>query len=182
LPARRKATKEFLSSSEWELFRKEHIAADDRSCAILLVSYLDNCLHVLASKVLGPASSTKELLGDMMPLGTFSSRIKLARSLNVIPQAIYADLNRVRSIRNAFAHQLHGLSFDKNPIYDYAMTLATPASMVDPQQLAHSSWTPRQRFTLTCAVIASTCESYYYTRAEMIRASIESAEPVFPDA
>ena len=179
----KKQPKEFLNDADWERFRQEHTKADDRSCAILLAAYLDNCLHVLVSSALLHVETTgKELLGDMMPLGTFSAKTKIAHCLNLIPSSVYKDINHIRTIRNLFAHQLHGLEFEQSPIKDIVDKLTTPVDFMGDTSGDVASWGARQRFILTCAVISMTCERYYAERAIEVHKALESVQPDFKNA
>lgn len=179
----KKQSKEFLNNDDWEKFRKEHTEADDRSCAILFAAYIDNCLHVLvASALLHSDTTGKDLLGDMMPLGTLSAKTKIAHCLNLIPTSVYKDINHIRAVRNLFAHQLHGLSFDKAPIKGIVDKLTTPEDYVSDPSVGVSAWPPRERFMLACAAIVSTCESYYSERAKQVRGALQAVAPDFDGA
>lgn len=78
-------------------------------------------------------SYEKELLGNFSsPLSTFSARIVLARALNWIDDAAYHDLNKIRSIRNDFAHSFdHELSFDDQSILDRCSNLKIVQAYLD---------------------------------------------------
>jgi DNA-binding MltR family transcriptional regulator len=54
--------------------------------------------------------------GDDRPLGTFSSRIKIAYALGIIGGKSRHDLDIVGNIRNAFAHGMRDLAFDTKEI------------------------------------------------------------------
>ena len=61
----------------------------------LIQSYLLDC------------KATENLLdGPFAPLGTFSAQIAMARSLGLITEDEFADLNLIRRVRNDFAHQV----------------------------------------------------------------------------
>ena len=45
-----------------------------------------------------------DLFGPMAPLGSFASKIRMAYALNVITRDVYRDLEKLRKLRNAFAH------------------------------------------------------------------------------
>jgi len=122
-----KRKKGFLESEAWAAFRKEYESADDRSCALLCASYLENCLEVLVAEALAhPDKAKAELLAETMPLGTFSAKIKMALCLNIIDEMTFSDLNCIRKIRNEFAHGLHGLTFTADPIRSWCSALQFP--------------------------------------------------------
>lgn len=165
----KKPPKNFLAADEWESFRKQYESSDDRTCGILCASYIDDCLSVLLeSALLGNKKSRDGLLTEMMPLSSFSARIKMAHCLNIIHDCTYADLERIRSIRNAFAHRIQDLSFSKDPIRSICLGLEFPKEFLggDLNQL-HGN--PRQHFMLTCAMFSSFFErpsGIYYVRAQ----------------
>ncbi len=58
-------------------------------------------------------ASTKLLEGFNAPLGTFSARIKAAYSLGLINKSQFDDLERLRKIRNEFAHTWQSIEISK---------------------------------------------------------------------
>ena len=63
-------------TATWEQFRKEYETSDDRSCALLCTSYLDHCLKILILESLTHKEDAyKSLFSEMMPLGTFSTKV-----------------------------------------------------------------------------------------------------------
>ena len=54
------------------------------------------------------------LFGERGPLSAFSNKIKIAEAMRIIGPATRANLERIRQIRNAFAHTSRNLRFD-NP-------------------------------------------------------------------
>jgi hypothetical protein len=58
-------------------------------------------------------SSADDLFdGANAPLGTFSSRIEMSYRIGLISVKFTRDLHLVRKIRNDFAHNIHGCSFE----------------------------------------------------------------------
>ncbi len=91
----------------------------DRAVALLAAAYLDELLKDLIQTVMVIESEgiRKDLFkGGSAPLATFSSRILLSFCLGLISQDQKIDLNHIRSIRNDFAHQLLGRSFNSDTI------------------------------------------------------------------
>ncbi len=65
-----------------------------------------------------------QLLPPGRPLGSFSTRLKLARALNWIDELAYRDLEAIRGIRNDFAHSpSHELSFTSQSVRDTCLDL-----------------------------------------------------------
>lgn len=91
-------------------FRKE----SDRAAVVLTASIMDELLRtVLAARLVPVTSSSDELFdGANAPLGTFSSRIEMSYRLGLISVKFARDLHLIRKIRNDFAHNIHGCSFE----------------------------------------------------------------------
>ena len=84
----------------------QELRGSDRACAVLAGAILDERLKTLISTYLLPAKNKKQdkLLGRSSPLESFSSRIELARRLNLISEEKRKALDWVRDIRNDAAH------------------------------------------------------------------------------
>ena len=180
--AKQKA-KEFLDSTAWEQFRKEYESSDDRSCALLCAVYLEHCLEILVLEALAHREEAhRGLLTEMMPLGTFSAKIKIALCLNLIPESFYKDLNIIRKIRNAFAHQLHGLAFSADPIRSWCDNLIFPEDWSKSSGYTIDETCgrdPRQKFIFTSALLSSLFEDHYLQRAQNINRALMLVEPKF---
>ncbi|WP_447729116.1 hypothetical protein [Pseudoxanthomonas suwonensis] len=79
---------------------------------------LDQLLKDLLDASFVSGELAKKLTGKMMPIGTFSARITLSHAMGLISSAEAKDLHRMREIRNLFAHELHGLSFETQAVRD----------------------------------------------------------------
>jgi len=67
----------------------------------------------------------KALVEDFSgPLGTFSARIKASFALGLITQDQCADLDYLRKIRNAFAHQWRPIELDTSPTREWVRNLS----------------------------------------------------------
>lgn len=86
----------------------------DRAAVILVASVAEELLQTLLRAHLVPAPSSSDELfdGPNAPLGTFSSRIEMCFRLGLISSKFTRDLHLIRKIRNDFAHNIHGCSFD----------------------------------------------------------------------
>ena len=105
--------------NEVKTFREQLTAESDRGCALFATAYLDKALSDLlfVSVVSGPTKKIEKDLFDFnSPLGTFSSRIKMAYYLGKISMESRRDLDLLRSIRNTFAHHPTVVSFDDESI------------------------------------------------------------------
>jgi DNA-binding MltR family transcriptional regulator len=100
--------------SYWKALHQEFAKESDRAAVILTASILDNLLRALIAARLVPVSSAGDDLfdGANAPLGTFSARIEVAYRLGLISVKFTRDLHLMRRIRNDFAHDIQGCSFD----------------------------------------------------------------------
>jgi len=95
------------------------LSGSDRACAVLGGSVMDDRVRTLLQKYLLPPRSENEdkLLGRSSPLESFSSRIELARRLNLITEETRKSLDWIRDIRNDAAHKTD-FSFGNNSVRD----------------------------------------------------------------
>ena len=96
------------------LLHDEFEKETDRAAVIVAASMLDELLRTLLVAKLVPVSSSSDELfdGSNAPLGTFSARIEIAYRTGLVSVKFARDLHLVRRIRNDFAHNIHGASFD----------------------------------------------------------------------
>lgn len=159
-----------IPSFDLNAFSGPFRAESDRACAVLGAALLDVRLESLYSRRLRCFGD--ELLSNSGPLGTFSARIRLARSLAWISDDVHNDLNLIRLIRNEFAHNVdHALSFADQSIADRCRALRVAQVLIDANEHAASVphrnlsaeviramgsifQPPRQRFEVTVEMLA----------------------------
>jgi DNA-binding MltR family transcriptional regulator len=124
-----------LSEYNWELFYKELQEETPRAAVTISGAFLDALLKdLLASFMIEDDKAVSELLGtegDSAPLSDFGARINAAFCLGLITRVEYNDLKYIKKIRNRFAHEMHGYSFDKQQIVDWCNNLQTPIIFKD---------------------------------------------------
>lgn len=88
------------------------------ACALVAAAYLENQISELLEKFfVEQGTKAKDALFDFNgPVGTFSSKIKMAYSLGLIPQEIQNALDLIRKLRNDFAHLHEPLDFESQSI------------------------------------------------------------------
>ena len=83
------------------------VESQPRALIILATSQIDFQLRNILEKYLWLKSAKEknedEMLDGDNPLGTFSSRIKIAKRLGLIDAELYSVLNKLRDIRNSAA-------------------------------------------------------------------------------
>lgn len=100
-------------------FIEEFQRETDRAAAVLAAAYLDSRLEaLLRSKFVAVPGFVDELLTGQGGLASFSARISVAYAVGLISLPVASDLHLVRRIRNDFAHELMGLSFNTPAIAD----------------------------------------------------------------
>jgi DNA-binding MltR family transcriptional regulator len=157
-------------------------AESDRACAVLGAALIDERLKQLFDRRLH--FSNNELLKYSGALGSFSSRITVARALAWITADVHFDLDQIRDIRNKFAHNAdHELSFADQSTADKCRTLkvaqvlieshealaARPPTRFSPdviRAMASVFQSPRQRFEITVEMLAQHLDELEATKPE----------------
>lgn len=134
---------------DWPEWTSELFDSSDRACAILGGVYLDaRLLQLLKGFFVDEAAMVRDLM--RRELQPFVTRIKLCYALGFITSSERDDLDRVREIRNDFAHKLHGLSFATPMIATRcAQLIAWREYAVNPR-----AFSGRQRFEFTVVELA----------------------------
>ena len=96
-----------LDSSGYLEFFLSIVNESDRALAIVAFAYVDERLKELFARALNPEISggTKSLLDGMAPLSASGPRIQMAAALFWLKPSTYKNLDLLRKIRNAFAHE-----------------------------------------------------------------------------
>lgn len=90
---------------------------DDQAMVLSLATFLEDTLGRLLIAYFRSCKATKELIeGFNAPLGTFGSRIKAVYAFGLVTDDQYKDMEILRKIRNHFAHNWEGVSFERNDI------------------------------------------------------------------
>ena len=121
------ATEDVLTCQFFDL-SKFLAHADVRSFCILLTSFLEDALKIAFIQYwnLGKGK-TEQYFGPSGPIGTLSQRTMVARSIGWVTQEEANEIDHLRRIRNAFAHDHRIHSFD-DPL------ISNIASKVRPQE------------------------------------------------
>ena len=157
-------------------------AESDRACAVLGAALIDERLKQLFDRRLH--YSNEALLLHSGVLGSFSSRISVARALTWITDDVRFDLDQIRDIRNKFAHNAdHELSFEDQSIADRCKTLNVAQTLVDAHEalatrpparfspevvraMASVFQSPRQRFEIAIEMLAQHLDDLGPTKPE----------------
>jgi hypothetical protein len=131
---------------------EEMSGESDRAVAIVGAAWVEEALSDSIASFLQPHDdSHRRLFKGNAPLGTFSSKIDLSRVLGIVSDIIWADLHRIRDIRNEFAHHIAHktdntrLTFSAGHIADKCLALRC---------VAHEGHVdPRIAYTRACATL-----------------------------
>lgn len=123
--------------------------ADDRTCAIVGLAFVENNLVLCLMKRFVPLDekAQRNLFDEPQALlSTFAVKVELGFLLNIYGQAVRDDLRTLARIRNRFAHYLEVRGFDHPEVADLCDKLAYPAiSMIGKAR----NGTRRERYAAT---------------------------------
>ncbi len=85
---------------------------------IAATAIIDNQLERSLKRAMRPMSKSmyEKLFGAFRPLNTFSSKIAMAYALSIINRDVYNELEKIRKIRNEFAHSSSVVHFGSTAI------------------------------------------------------------------
>ena len=98
-----------------DLNRLQNIMSDldERGLVLSLAAFAEEALGDLLGAFMQPGEATRSLLtGFNAPLGTLSSRIKASAALGLVTPRQHENLDRLRRLRNEFAHSWEPVSFN----------------------------------------------------------------------
>lgn len=149
-PSLSNLSRQSVKAEQREQYVKELMGESDRASALVAAAELDTVLTVL---LMGKFAKLSELEKDEMfygkraPLSDFASRIFVAYGLGVISQGERDDLNRIRRVRNAFAHSFIPLTFGHELVVKECEALAYREIRVDDAEVTFGI--PKLRYLLT---------------------------------
>lgn len=128
--------------------RKAFDLETDRGVCIMASDLLDNLLKELLNlKLLGSNNLKKDLFDYSGPLGTFSSRQKLAFSIGLIHRETFDDLEIIRNVRNKFSHSHLHMDFNTEKVRNEIKRMVSNIHNVETAE-------PRNIFTNTVIGVA----------------------------
>jgi hypothetical protein len=107
-------------SHQWsvDFLNDEFEKESDRAAVILVASLIDDCLTGLLKSYLVPIAQSQDSMFDSAtaPMSTFSAKIDISHRIGLISAKLCRDLHLIRKIRNSFAHDIYGCSFDNGSV------------------------------------------------------------------
>jgi DNA-binding MltR family transcriptional regulator len=109
-----------------------------RASAVVACALLEDVLRAALVNVMDLPSKEDHdrLFYNYGPLSSLSAKTLMAACLNVIGPNVRSDIDTIRAIRNAFAHNLHDISFLTNEIAELCASLKCIQSMSDKGELS----------------------------------------------
>ena len=100
-----------------EIVKQFHKLDSDRAAAILSASYVEQCLRefIQLFMVEEPQKAADILLNTRNSVSSFATQIDFARTCGWITEDIRKDLDKIRLIRNEFAHNPDQNDFSEIP-------------------------------------------------------------------
>jgi len=149
-----------MDTKELNQFLHEFQKESDRAAAVLAGCYLDEMLELLLKKFLIQDSKfiEKYILGNSpsVAIDSFGKKTRIAYALGLLREVEYSDLETVRRIRNEFAHQIHGLSFETQKINDLCFNLKLAQIAIEKviQDMKYTDGA-RFRYTITVGILGN---------------------------
>jgi hypothetical protein len=128
----------------------------DRGAALIGGSMAENALETIIRTHLIPLGNDKldELFGFESPIGSFSSKIKISFAFGFIEAKMRDDYDRIREIRNAFAHCKVFINFNTPEILNSCYGFVNAFQNITRQQIADN---PRRVYINTTITLMSSC-------------------------
>lgn len=133
-----------------DVFIAEFQKETDRASVILSAAMLEQELETVLKATFVPIPSGDDNLfsSPNAPLASFSAKIDISFRVGMISQKLCRDLHLIRKIRNDFAHNVTGCSFESSSVRSRVLELIRSTGMVD-RGYTKQADTPRGQFQLT---------------------------------
>lgn len=150
---------------------QEREGGSDRGLAVTALSGIDEFLvHLLSASMV--ERPKQDLFTGTSPLATLSSKIALSQAMGLISDDEYQELNMLRKVRNAFAHQL-GVTFRDETICNLCRELKLSQRIYAPRGLPQTLGTDE---VVSLALPSATPE---YSRSRFAEAAMVMVRVLF---
>ncbi|MES2753400.1 MAG: hypothetical protein V4659_01915 [Pseudomonadota bacterium] len=138
-----------LSVDDLEAAWDELEESSDRAAAIVGAAFVEEELvQLIQASLVRPSDKAGLFYSDGALFRTFLGRIRAAYALGLIDDPERDDLDRIRDIRNQFAHSLKTLSFEHADLQATCRLFAYHAKTQQPADF--DRWSARQRYNTAC--------------------------------
>jgi DNA-binding MltR family transcriptional regulator len=112
-----------------------------RGAVLLGHALLENLMErILQSKMIALSKDERDrLFSGMGPLASMAARVRVAYALGFIKQEARSDLNKLRDLRNLFAHSRRKIGFDDPEAVKICRSLHPADTETDPRHLYMST-------------------------------------------
>jgi DNA-binding MltR family transcriptional regulator len=112
---------------------------EDRGAAILAGAYLEDRLTLaIKERLVSDFKAQDTFFGGMGPLATFHAKIELSYLMGILDVRTRALLQKIRKIRNLFAHHTEPINFESGQIRDLCAGLLSVRAMKRLKSMAAS--------------------------------------------
>ena len=156
-----------------ERYYKSLNSESDRGCVLVAAALIDESLEtLLRSKFIQDGRAVKlcvkPMFENMGPLSSYWAKTQLLRALEMLEDWEYADLNRIRELRNHFAHTYDEASFGDPKASEISKQLETAKRRLRarPSLGSHAEKTPRELFAISASFLAGAIHGMAYRNRE----------------
>lgn len=157
----------------------ERLDNGDYALAIVGASFIEKALEVaILSRLVPMNKDTRDRLFEyryQAPLCDLSSRIRLACAMGLFGQHTFDDLERIREVRNAFAHALTYVTFATKEVVDMCAEFHATKRVTGDQRLPGA--VSRAKYVHAARFIAGALK----TRIDAVGVAYNSPIPPFDD-
>lgn len=125
-----------------EVFIGEFKKESDRACVILSVAMFERALETILKARLVATGSPEDNLLDVVyaPISAFSAKIDFTHRLGLISTKFCRDLHTIRKIRNDFAHNITGCTFENASVHSRIIELCRSSGLVEKEPKVRKSF------------------------------------------
>jgi len=157
--------KEIPSSTDVGRRLANALVAVDYEAAMLSANLLEYMLkQAITTKFIRLGNEHLESIfsdGGNGPLSTFSAKIKLAYALGIVSAETRLQIERVREIRNHFAHHKDKVSFKHPSVISVCSLFKKHKYLTDEQTIImFKKTTPKVMYVQTCFLVALDLKNY----------------------
>jgi hypothetical protein len=143
-----------------------------RGAALAIAALLDRLLEDAIAEVFVrlPEKRFNALFREpTAPLSSFSAKIALGHALSLYQEPLRVELDRIRAIRNAFAHSIAPLTFDEPLVAEQCAELAAMPGFEPSVDYASTGESPRDHFISVAMRVATHLLAIRYLRRSMTK-------------
>jgi len=134
----------------------------DRGVAVLAGSLIENYLAKYLKHHMVDDPKIDELFQGFGPFSDFGKRIDCAYAFNLILKKEKEILDKIKKIRNHFAHNIFDAAFDKQPVSNwcksYLISDLLPNTSPDPDKDKSKDWDNRLKFIISISIFITKWE------------------------